>query len=233
MNQNPSFRKELLRMAGIAGILAGLFVLTFAIVADSNGVFFYNEVFEGVSVEPWIQNVKASPSLSKYIMALPLFGFSCILIVALVLFKYIQENSWQKNLSLAGYVVGVPLAVGVFVAQLSQMNEVLLLYGKAAEVNAQLELVASLQLYYFHLVNHLFGPLFVILLGTTMMAWAALKENVLPKWICYWLIACGVMIFISFFGFLVPALGVAGIGAPLHMLGFLMLGVILLRWSWA
>jgi len=233
MNQNPSLNKNVLRLSGIAGILAGLFILTFAIVADSNGIFFYNDVFQGASVEPWIQNVKASSSLSKFIMSLPVLGFSCILIVGIVMFKHFRENRWQKNLFLAGYVIGVPLVVGAFIAQLSLMNEVLLHYGKSVEMNTQLQLFASLQLYYFHVVNHLFGPFFVIVLGTTMMAWAALKEYVLPKWICYWLITCGVMIFISFFGFLVPVLSVAGIGAPLHMLGFLMLGVILLRQSLA
>ncbi len=218
-------------MAGISGILVGLFILTFALVAGSNGIFFYNEVFEGASVEPWVQNVQASPLLSKFIMILPVFGFSCILILAVALFKYVQENSWQKNLSLAGYVIGVPLTVGVFIAQLSLMNEVLLISGKSTDVSAQLQLVASVQLYFFHAVNHLFGPFFVIVLGTPMMAWAALKESVLPQWICYWLITCGVMVFISFFGFMIPALGVAGIGAPLHMLGLLMLGVLLLRRS--
>lgn len=226
-------KKKLLLMGGIAGILAGLIILTFAIVADSSGIFFYNEIFEGASSEPWMQNVQASASLSKFIMIMPAIGFSCILIVAFVLFKYIEENSWQKILSLAGYIIGVPMAVAMFVAQLSTMHKVLLFYGKSSEVTAQLQLVTSLQLYHFHVVNHFFGPFFVIVLGTTMMAWAALEEGALPKWICYWFIACGIMIFISFFGPLIPVLGVAGIGAPLHMLGFLMLGVILLRRSMA
>lgn len=231
MNSEPSFNKSLLRMAGIAGILVGVFILTFAIVAGSNDIFFYNEVFEGASVEPWIKNVQASPMLSRFIMAFPAFGFSCIFIVAIILYKYMREDSWQKNLSLMGYIIGVPLAVGMFVAQLSLMNEVLLLYGKSAEADAQLQVMVSAQLYYFHVINLLVGPFFVIILGTTMMIWAALKERVLPKWICYWLITCGVMIFISFFGFLIPPLGMAGIGAPLHMLGFIMLGAILLRRS--
>lgn len=220
-------------MGGIAGILVGLLIITFAIVAESNGIFFYNGVFEGASVEPWIQSVQASPLLSQFIMMLPMFGFSCILLIAIVLYKYIQQDSWQKNLSLAGYIIGVPLAVGVFAAQLSQMNEVLLLYGKSAEVNAHLQTTASVQLYYFHVVNHLFGPFFIIVLGTTMMAWAALKEKALPKWICYWLITCGVLVFISYGSFLVPALAITGLGAPLHMLGILMLGVMLLKQSFA
>lgn len=69
------------------------------------------------------------------------------------------------------------------------------------------------------------------LLRMAGIAGALVKENALPKWICYWLIVCGTLIIISFFEFLVPALGVAGFGAPLHMLGFVMLGVILLRRS--
>jgi hypothetical protein len=231
MDSNPTFDSGLLRLAGIAGILVGLCILTFAIVGESFGIFFFDDVASGASIEPWIRNVQASPELSKFLMVLPILGFSCLLIVGIVLYRYIAESSWQKNLSLAGYAVGVPIAVGTFIAQLALMNEVLLLYGKTAAQGAYLETVGSLQLYSFYVINHFIGPFFVVVLGTTLLAWAALKSGRLPRWICYWLMTCGALLFVSFFSPVVPALGAAEMGAPLHMLGVLMLGLILLRRS--
>ncbi len=223
----------MLLTAGIAGILVGVFILTFAVVADGNNIFLFDDVFSGASVEPWIQNVLASPNLSKFIMLLPVAGFSCMFVVAIVLYQYIPENSWQKNLSLAGYAIGVPVAVVVFMSQLSLMNEILLLYGKSPAMDVQLQALSSVRLHFFNLSNLIIAPVFIIICGTGMMAWAALKADALPKWICIWWMVCTVLVFISFGGLWFPVLRIAGLGAPLHMLGFLMAGVILLKRSFA
>jgi hypothetical protein len=63
------------------------------------------------------------------------------------------------------------------------------------------------------------------------MAWAALVADALPKWICYWQMACGGLLVVSFGAFVVPAVGVAGAGGPLYTAGMTMLGIILLRRS--
>ena len=231
MKSSVSFDRGLLRMGGISSMLGGIFILTFAVVAQSKGILFYNEIFDSASVEPWVRNMQASPLLSKVLMVLPVLGFACMLVTASVLYQYIEEPSWQKNLALVGYGIGAPLVVATFIAHLSLIHEVLLLSGSSGVVDPQLAMVVSVRLYWFHVVNHFFGPFFVIVLGTTMMAWAALKGRALPKWICIWLMLCGLLLLLSFFGFLVPPLGVAGLGAPLHMLGLVALGVILLRRS--
>ena len=228
-----SIDKGLLRMAGIAGILVGVFILTFAIVGESNKILFFDPVFEGGSVEPWIRNIQASPSLARFITVLPILGFSCMFVVSVVLYRYIPENSWQKNLSIVGYAIGVPVAVVTFASHLSLIDEVLLLYGGSEAMDGRLEAIASVRLYYFGVINHVIGPFFVVIIGTSMMAWAALKKGTLPKWICIWLMSCGALVSISFIGFWVPVLRVTGIAAPLHMLGFFMLGVILLRRSFS
>jgi hypothetical protein len=213
MSPDASFDKGLLRMAGIAGVLGGLLILLFAIVADSNGVFFYNAVFTGASVDPWMQNVLASPRLSRAIMALPALGFSCMFVVIGVLYRYIRPDSWQKTLAVIGYAIGVPVAVVTFMLQLSLMNQVLLVHANRPELAASLDLIAGLQLHFFHVVNHFVGPFFIIVVGTMMMAWAGLRSGDLPRWICGWLILCGAMVFISFLAPLVPVLSVLGIFA--------------------
>jgi hypothetical protein len=227
--KNTIFSSSLLWMAGIAAILAGVFIISFAVIGTSNKLFFYFEVLEGGSVVPWIQNVQASPSVARFIMALPVLGFSCFLLVAIVLYQYIQETSWQKNLSMAAYLIGVPVTILMWTLQLSLMNYVLLNYGKSPEMNVQVEGLASYILYFFHAINEVFGPLFIIVLGTAMMAWAALKAGVLPKWLCYWAMACGVLLLLSFISVINPAFRILSFAAPLHMLWFIVLGIVLWR----
>ena len=227
--ENTTFSSSLLWMAGIAAILAGVFIISFAGIASSNNLFFYLEVLEGGSVVPWIQNVQASPSVAGFIMALPILGFSCFLIVAIVLYQYIRETSWQKNLSLGSYLIGVPVTIVMWILQLSLMNYVLLNYGKSPEMNVHIEGLASYLLYFFHVTNEIFGPLLIIVLGASMMAWAALKAGVLPKWLCYWAIACGALLLLSFLSVINPAFRILSFAAPLHMLWFIVLGVILIR----
>jgi hypothetical protein len=228
MGEDSTFDTGLLRMAGIAGILAGSLILLFALTADGRGLLFYGPIVEGASVEPWMRKVQASPALSRCIMALPILGFSCMLVVIGVLRSYIREESWQKTLAVAGYGIGVPVAVVAFTLQLGLMNQVVLIHARRPQLSEPMELVAGVFLFVFHIVNHFVGPFFIIVLGSSMMAWAALRSSVLPRWICGWLMTCGVMLFASFWHPLVPALEVLGFFAPLHMAGYIALGVILL-----
>ena len=192
MSQTEKFDRGLLRMGGIAAILAGSLILFAFVVAESNGVMFFSSVYEGGSAEPWMKMVLASPSLSQGIMVLPALGFSCMLLVMGVMRQVIEEGSWQKTLATAGYGIGVPVAVIAFTLQLSLMNEVLLVGARRPELSSSLELVASVFLYAFHVVNHYVGPFLIIVMGTGMMAWAALRSAVLPRWLCIWLMTCAV-----------------------------------------
>lgn len=217
-----------LRFAGICGILAGIFVITFAAVAESNGLLFSREVYTGGSMIPWIQNVVAVAGLSKIIMVLPILGFSCFLMVGLVLFQNIKDDGWQKYLGLAGYLIGVPFAIGMWVTQLSIMNYVLLNYGISPELDFQVESLASYAFFFFQVSNDVFGPLFIIVLGSGMISWAALKEGSMPKWLCFWGIGCGVFMLFSFLALINPLFGILSFAAPLHMIWFIVVGVNLM-----
>lgn len=226
---NDTFPVSLLRLGGIAGILVGIIIVIFAGMADSNQIFFFHGIYTGDSVDPWIQSVKASPGLSKVIMSLPVAGFSCFLIIGVVLYQYIQENSWQKNLSIVGYMIGVPVTIVMWIIQLSLMNHVLLMHGQSPEVSNAVAVQVSFVLYFFNIINEIFGPFFIIVLGSGMMAWAALKAGVLPKWLCYWGIICSGLMILSFFWVINPAFRALGSVAPLHMIWCLVVGVFLLR----
>ncbi len=220
-----------LRLAGICGILAGLFVVAFAGIADSHKILFMPEIYSGGSSLPWIHNVLSSPALSRIAMILPLLGFSCFLVVGLIFYPFICQYSWQKNLGLAGYLIGVPFTSVLWISQLSLMNFVLLYFGKSPEMDLQIQAIATYVFFFFQISNDVFGPLFIIVIGTGMMAWAALKAGALPKWMCYWPMICGVLMLISFLSFLNPVLGILGFAAPAHMIWFIVLGVYLLRRS--
>ena len=218
-------------MAGIASLLSGAFVLSFAILADSNGLLFDTGVYEGTSARNWMQAVVAAPNLSKVLMVLPALGFSCMLLLVHALRHCIQQESWQLTLAFAGYSIGVPVAVVAFTVQLTLMNEVLLIHAHSPESLSALESTAEVLQLLFHVINRFVGPFFVIVLGTAMMAWAALRASFLPRWVCRWLMTCGLMVFASLWSPLLPALGILGIFAPLHMLGLIVLGLVLLRSS--
>ena len=232
MAQNQSLNRGLVRLAGISALLAGACILEFAIVAQSKGIFFIDGVYQGASIDPWLQNVLAHPGLSRIIMVLPIIGFSSMFVLMRALLKVIAQDSWQKTLALSGYSIGVPVVVLGFVMQLSLMN-LMLVHGTRLDVMPTMKIVATLQLLAFHVINDFIGPLFVIVLGTAMLAWAALKANALPRWICLWLMTCGVMVSLSFLAPLIPAIAILGLFAPLHMVGLVLLGVILLRRRWS
>ncbi|MEZ6017880.1 MAG: DUF4386 family protein, partial [Planctomycetota bacterium] len=186
--------RGLLRLAGIAALLAGALVLCFAILADGHGLLFDAAVYEGASTETWRQAVVAAPRLSKVIMLLPALGFSCMLLLVHALRRCLQQDSWQLTLALVGYGIGVPVAVFAFTVQLALMNEVLLIHAYRPEASAALEATAGVLQLLFHLVNQFVGPFFVIVLGTSMMAWAVLRARLVPRWICLWLMTCGAMV---------------------------------------
>lgn len=232
MAQNQSLNRGLVRLAGISALLAGACILVFAIVAESKGIFFIDGVYQGASIDPWLQNVLAHPGLSRIIMVLPIIGFSSMFVLMRALQKVIAQDSWQKTLALSGYSIGVPVVVLGFVMQLSLMN-LMLVHGTRLDVMPTMKIVATLQLLAFHVINDFIGPLFVIVLGTAMLAWAALKANALPRWICLWLMTCCVMVSLSFLAPLIPAIAILGLFAPLHMVGLVLLGVNLLRRRWS
>ena len=227
--ENTALSPALLRFGAVAAMLIAPIIITVAVLGESNNILFFDPIFYGEPVEPWIKSVLRAAGLSKIIMVLPVIGFSCFLAAGSVLFQYIRENSWQKNLGLVGYAIGVPMTVVMWILQLSLMNHVLLHYGKTPDADLQLQTQVAFVLYFFNIINTVFGPLFIIVLGSGMMAWAALKVAALPKWLCYWGILCALMLSISFLGFLSPDFFVLGVFAPLHMLWFFVVGVYLWR----
>lgn len=227
-NQNIA-NKELLTLGGAASVCVGLFILSFAILSESKGIFFVPEVYSGGSFDHWIQNVKANPAFVKGIMLLPIFGFSSILIAGIALYQMIAENSWQKNLAIGAYAIGVPFIVSIMMSQHALLNQIRLLNMDGDQLSDTLRYQISLDLYRWMAVNDFAGPFFVVVIGTGCMAWAALRVGLLPKWLCYWAFFNAGLLVISFFSFVFPPLVSASFGAPLHMIWFIVTGITLLR----
>ena len=217
------------RVAGIASICVGLFIISFAMISDSKGILFFPDIYWGKSIEPWGQGIIDNAQLARIIMILPIIGFSSILVAGVALFQLIKPSSWQKNLALTSYVIGVPMVVSMMISHLSLRNYLIVLFENGGIMSDQLELQISLQLHHWMIVNDIFGPFFVVGIGTSLMAWSALQARFLPKWLCYWGLFNGGMMCLSFLFVVIPAFQFASFAAPLHMLWFFVLGIVLLR----
>jgi len=223
-------KPNLLRLGGIAGICAGLSILSFALIDGLIGGLFAREVLRGESADAWLERIQAHPELARLGITLPFLGFSLMLVVALVLWDLIPEKPWPKVLAMAGYLVGVPLAVGTFVSAMSMVfisldNPALQVADSAALLKANL----ALGLHRFMIVNYFAGPLFIVVVGNTFISLAALSSRSLPTWLCRWGMLNGALMFIGLFDYFWPVLTIAQIGGPLTMLWFVATGITLLR----
>lgn len=231
MNTLEIKSNKILRLGGAAGIFIGLFILSFVIIGTSIGGLFPNEMLINGQVDPWIQRVINNPETAQLAMALPILGFSFVLIFGLVLFKEIAENIWQKYLALGGYLIGVPITVFSFISATSLIRGIIQLSKNAAINSDQINLLASFEMEKFMLINIVIGPIFIILIGNSFISFASLRSGTLPKWLCYWGIINGALSFIGFFSVIFPALGFAQISGPLTMLWYISTGVTLIRKS--
>jgi len=221
----------LLRLAGISAILGGLLVPTFAAISGSQGVFFVPEIYTNDSVEYWIQNLGANKNLVKWSMIFFIFGFSGIILTGFVLFKVLPKSSWQKYVSVISYAVGGAIVLPMMAFHQSTVNYINSLSAGGGFSAAQIQQLAGVDIYRWMLINQYFGPLFIIVLGTSFMAWAMLKAKLVPKWFCYIAFAVSGLLLLSFFNDFIPGLSVLGNAAPIHMIWFIMLGIFLLRFK--
>ncbi|MBK9147822.1 MAG: DUF4386 family protein [Flavobacteriales bacterium] len=229
MQQDTTSHAGLYRLAGIAAICAGLLILSFAVAADSHGIFFVPDAIHGGSIETWIGNVRANPGLSHAIHALPVLGFACMLLMALCIHRLVDRNDWRRMVSLFGYLVGVPLAVLTMVEQLSLMNQVVFQSEQMPEQAGAILTYATFRIFQWEVVNNIFGPLFIIILGHTFLAAAAHRAGMLPRWMLIWAAVNASCLLLSFSFVLVPAMGILGFAAPSSMIWLIVLGARMLR----
>ncbi len=214
-------QRDIMRLGGFAGIGVGLFVLSFAISGDSIGGLFAPEVLWGGSGNDWLQRVVANPGVARIAIALPVIGFSLMLVVALSLFRLIDHRNWAATLGLAGFLVGVPLAVMTFVSATA------LVFGitHGAAVGGD---VLDAELRRYMLVNFAAGPFFMVVVGNSCMSLAAWRTGVLPSWLCCWGIINAIVMIFGILSVCWPAFGIGQLGGPLTMLWFVTTGVVLL-----
>jgi hypothetical protein len=231
MDSVQNKNRGLLRLGGIAGICAGLCIITFALSSEIKGILFVPGALSGDSIEQWMQNVISNPTFVKFAFILPIIGFSSMLVVGMVLYQIVLENSWQKTLSMAGYVIGVPVVVYTFVVQLSLENQIVLHASQLSETGFFLESYTSYVFHRWMVVNDFIGTFFIIIIGHSFMSWSSYQAGILPKWMTYWALLNAGLLLLSFLYPLFPALRIASMAAPLSMIWLIVLGVVLLRKS--
>lgn len=220
---------QLLSLGGISGILTGIFILTFAITSELNGVLFIPEIFMGDPIDNWILNLEANRDFASWHIILMVLGFASMLLTAFILYQIIPENNWQKNLSIISYTIGGAIFFPSTVSYQSLENYIISLIDKGGYTTNQIQEIAGIEVHTWMSVNGFFGPLFIIVLGTGLMSWALRKAGIIPKWFFIWAIIVSFCVFLSFFSGYLPALAILGSFAPLHMIWFSTMGILLLR----
>ena len=227
--ENSIKNPQLLTLGGISGILTGIFILTFAIASDLNGVFFIPEIYTGDSINSWILNLESNRNFASWHITLMIFGFASMLLTGFILYQIIPENNWQKNLSIISYAIGGAIVFPSIASHQSLENYIIGLMDKGEYTTNQIQEIVGSRVHTWMTVNDYFGPLFIIVLGTGLMSWALRKAGIIPKWFFIWAIIVSLSLFLSFFRGFVPALANLGNFAPLHMIWFSILGILLLR----
>lgn len=229
MQQDASSTTYLYRLSGITAICAGLLIITFAITADAHGVFFVPGAIHGGSIETWMSNVRANPGLSHVVHTIPVLGFSCMLLMALSLHRMTDRNDWRRPVSLFGYLVGVPVVVVAMVEQLGLMNQVVYQSEMLPEQAGAILTYATFRIFQWEVINGIFGPFFIIILGHTFLAASAHRVGILPRWMLIWAAINAGCLLISFSFVLAPEMAVLGFAAPSSMVWLIVLGVRMLR----
>ena len=225
-------KRDLMILGGFAGICVGVFVLTFAFVGGYYEIDFVHGVSRGESIDYFLRNILDHPRISMFIIASIIIGFGSMYVGAFCLFNLIGAAYWQKYLAFAGYTLGISAAIYNFLERLAFQNQLIVLSKNNPEILNDIDLHARLSFQKWEFTGIYIGVVFVVLIGTTFMSWAALKDGLLPKWLCYWGIGCGIATVLFFGHYAIPILAIAGLGAgPLHMLWFLVMGIVLLRKS--
>ena len=231
METNKSKRKIMI-LGGIAGISVGIFVLTFAFIGGAHDLAFVHGVSTGEPIDYFLRNILEHPQLSMFIVSSLAIGFGSMYVAGFCLYHLISTTYWQKYLAVAGYTIGIPVAIYNFLERLAFQNQLILLSEKKPDILNEIELHARLTFQEWEFTGNFVGPFFVVLIGTTFMAWAAFKDGLLPNWLCYWGMGCGIATVLFFGHYAFPMLAIASLGAgPLHMLWFFVTGVVLLRKS--
>jgi hypothetical protein len=218
---------SVLRLAGCAGLGVGLFILPFAVSDGIIGGLFATDVLRGAAGDAWLQRINVYPNLARVAIALPVVGFALMLVVGLVLHRLVSAAHWAGTLGLMGYLVGVPLAVATFVSATSLVWSVVGVSPGTTPPQAMP--VVTSELHRFMLVNMTAGPLFIIVVGHTSMAFAAWRTAVLPQWLCAWGVANGAIMLVGTVAVWWPAFEFMQIGGPLSMLWVMAVGAALLR----
>lgn len=222
-------KKHLHILGGISGICVGVFVLSFAFIATSHELAFVKDLGSPESVDRWLQNLYANYELFVLAIIFLILGFGSIFISAFSVFNILGENDWRKYLSISGYIIGIPFAISNFTSFLSKGIQLKTMREADLDLGSSIYAVVLFELRESNITATVTGPLFVVVLGTAFMAWAAKRAEFLPAWLCYWGMACGVMAVLYHFRVWLPFLSITGLGAgPLHMLWFFVAGIVLL-----
>lgn len=115
-NETTSPDSGLIRQAGASGVGAMFLILTFATINGRIGGLFAREVVLGEPIDPWIDRIRAQPTLAEAGMLSAGLGFSLLFVFGITLCRLLPRDDWRSTLAMTGYLLGAPSAVYSFMA---------------------------------------------------------------------------------------------------------------------
>jgi len=229
MLENQIKNRGLIRLGGIAGIFAGIF-LPGVILQIGVTNWFPEEALQSGTMTAWLNNISEQHILALSGITLSIFAIICFMFFALSLYRLLPKERWLTTAGFASHLAGIPLALAAFVFAFGFTWALVDL--RAVSIGEDTKHLSSLAA--FGMRGFLVGDdlaTSLIGLGNGLFALSALQSKALPKWLCWWGVIAAILVWLVLLRYLIPAMAFASLGYPLVILWFVLTGIYLLRMS--
>ncbi len=219
---NKFLTPPLLRLAGVASIVSGL-LFFFGVQLQMSSGWFPEVALTDGEMTSWLATVTALRSTALAGIGFSVAAIALFIIVGLVVYRFLADvQPTLALLGIAGYLTGVPLALVAFIFGFGATWGLM----DAASATESALLTAFMRSF---LAMDDIGTFLIAGVGNGFFSLAAWRSRQLPRWLSGLGIAVAVLIALVLFRYVAPVFGAAGIGYPLLLLWFVLLGVVLLR----
>lgn len=221
MNARPS-SPALLRAAGVAAVASGILFFAGVVLQTSTG-WFPEPALAGGDMAAWLADVAAARSRALVGIGLSIVAIALWAPFAIVIHHLLAARRPALALGAAsGYLAGIPLALAAFAFAFGAT------WG-LADAAGPGDAVVSTALMRGFLVMDDLATFLIGGVGNGLVAVAAIRGDVLPRWLGWLGIVAATLVTVVLLRYLVPAFAFATIGYPLTLLWFVLAGVVLIR----
>ncbi len=225
MLQNQNVSAATLRLGGIAGIIVFLFLPGVALQFSSG--WFPEEALAAGEMSKWVEMMVANKTLALLGVSFSIFCILCFFPFALTFYKLLPKDSWLSTAGLAAYMAGIPLVLVAFTMGYGFTWAIIDLQTQGLGDQTTLGNIAAMGMRGYLFCDDLGTALLGI--GHILFALAAMKNRLLPNWLCWEGIIGGALVILVLLRYFIPVFFFASIGYPMIVLFFSITGILFLR----